>query len=742
MPNFDPWNLFVIFSGKDHAHLFYTQSIQMLNTGTLRSDGSISYLAGGSAHPTTNILTILCPRLEPDRYCALINKINLPFRQALYLMKKHHRLLWLCLIFSMLAIGSASAQEGPGDDFGSGIINPPMDLTTDIERALIDAEVAKNITRLTAEGKLPAMVEDEVRFSFPLRAAAHLHDYSFYGVSGFMDHNPNYNALLDYMCGDRTYDISGYNHSGTDFFTYPFPWLKMDNKEVEIIAAAVGTIVFKRDGQFDRRCALTTGVYSNAIVLRHADGTMTHYLHMKDGSPTTKAVGAVVAVGEYLGVVGSSGSSTGSHLHFEVRSASNAVIDPYEGPCNARPSMWEAQPSYYDSAVIAVHTGSNRPYSPSTSCGQQENTNIQTTFEPDDTVYFITYYRDLLAGQQSTFRIKKPDGSLYHSWTYASTREHSTVTYTYWAKTLDDDGPTPLGTWKYEVDFEGQTYETQFYIGGPITITVKAPNGGEAWKPGTFRPIAWDTNLEADDTQFWLDLYKDNIFHTRVYTATPSDGFYFWGIPMDLPPGADYKVHIMDMDNPALYDMSDAPFTIAPVPKAQFLYSPVTGSAPLTVTFTDTSTSLIDTWSWSFGDRITSTIQDPTHTYTNTGLYTVTLMVNGPTGSHVLTHTNAITVTPPPLTADFEAKPLLGAPPMTVTFTDSSSGPPIDSWTWSFGDGVTSTLQHPSHIYTQTGSYSVSLQITAAEEEDVLTLPGYIRVVDRLWLVYLPRVTR
>ena len=411
-------------------------------------------------------------------------------------MKKHRRLLWLCLIFSVLVIHPASAQEGPQDDFGAGIIVPPMDLTTDEERALIDAEVAKNIARLTAEGNLPAAVQAEVRFSFPLRAAPNLHDYSFYGVSGFMDHNPNYNALLDYMCGDRTYDISGYNHSGVDFFTYPFPWYKMDNKEVEIIAAAAGTIVFKRDGQFDRRCALTSGALSNAIVLRHADGTMTHYLHMKNGSQTTKAVGASIAAGEYLGVVGSSGSSTGPHLHFEVRSTSNDAIDPYEGPCNARASMWESQPDYYDPAVIAVHTGINRPYYPSTSCGVQENTNIQTTFNPEDTVYFITYFRDLLAGQQSTFRIKKPDGSQYRTWTYTGTRDHASVTYTYSAKSLSGDGPPPLGNWKFEVDFEGQTYETPFYVGGPITITVKTPQGGEAWKPSTFHGIAWDTNLE------------------------------------------------------------------------------------------------------------------------------------------------------------------------------------------------------------------------------------------------------
>ncbi len=108
-----------------------------------------------------------------------------------------------------------------------------------------------------------------------------------------------------------------------------------------------------------------TGALSNAVVIRHADGTLAHYLHMKNGSVTTKAVGATIAQGEYLGVVGSSGSSTGPHLHFEVRNAANTTpIDPFHGDCNTSASLWAEQPPYYDSAVIAVHTGTAAPVRP------------------------------------------------------------------------------------------------------------------------------------------------------------------------------------------------------------------------------------------------------------------------------------------------------------------------------------------------------------------------------------------
>ena len=57
----------------------------------------------------------------------------------------------------------------------------------------------------------------------------------------------------------------------------------------------------------------------------HADGSVAWYGHMKAGSLTNKAVGQTVSSGEYLGIVGSSGNSTGPHLHFGIRVNGKAV---------------------------------------------------------------------------------------------------------------------------------------------------------------------------------------------------------------------------------------------------------------------------------------------------------------------------------------------------------------------------------------------------------------------------------
>lgn len=91
-----------------------------------------------------------------------------------------------------------------------------------------------------------------------------------------------------------------------------------------------------------------------------------------------------------------------------------------------------------------------------------------------------------------------------------------------------------------------------------------------------------------------------------------------------------------------------------PQVSAGFTASPLSGPDDLSVTFTDTSTGATS-WAWQFGDGQTSTEQNPTHTYTEPGAYSVTLTING--GAATVTRTGYITVTDsslPILSGDFE----------------------------------------------------------------------------------------
>ena len=152
-------------------------------------------------------------------------------------------------------------------------------------------------------------------------------------------------------------------------------------------------------------------------------------------------------------------------------------------------------------------------------------------------------------------------------------------------------------------------------------------------------------------------------------------------------------------------------------PVASFSGSPTSGTTPLTVNFTDATTGSVSGWSWTFGDGGTSSAQNPSHTYAAAGTYTVSLTASGPGGSNTQTRVDYVTATPPAPTAGFSATPTTGTAPLTVAFTDSSSGS-ITSYSWTFGDGGTSSLQNPSHTYNAAGTYTASLTVTGAGGSD------------------------
>ena len=82
----------------------------------------------------------------------------------------------------------------------------------------------------------------------------------------------------------------------------------------------------------------------------------------------------------------------------------------------------------------------------------------------------------------------------------------------------------------------------------------------------------------------------------------------------------------------------------------------------------------------------------------------------------------------PPVAA-FSGTPTSGTTPLTVQFTDASTGAPT-SWSWTFGDGGASSAQNPSHTYNSAGTYTVALTASNAFGSDVNTKTGYITVTD------------
>lgn len=168
--------------------------------------------------------------------------------------------------------------------------------------------------------------------------------------------------------------------------------------------------------------------------------------------------------------------------------------------------------------------------------------------------------------------------------------------------------------------------------------------------------------------------------------------------------------------------------TASPAPVAAFTCSPLSGTTPLTVQFIDQSTGSPTAWYWDFSSGPTSTVQNPSHTFTTPGSYSIGLVVANANGKNTLTKINYITVTtnPAPIAA-FTGSPLSGTAPLTVQFIDQSTGSPTD-WYWDFSNGITSTSQNPSTVFQTLGLYSIGLVVANANGKNTLTKVNYISV--------------
>ena len=164
-------------------------------------------------------------------------------------------------------------------------------------------------------------------------------------VTMYMDLDTS-GSLLDYNCGVVTYN----GHHGTDISIRNF--YDMD-EGVPVLCAAPGVVIYTHDGEFDRQLQQQSGVLTNGVVVSHGDSLETSYYHMRKNSVRVE-LGDTVDVGDTLGYVGSSGSSSWPHIHFEVR-RNDVVIDPFHGDCQPESSWWVEQGEYVLNLPTELH---------------------------------------------------------------------------------------------------------------------------------------------------------------------------------------------------------------------------------------------------------------------------------------------------------------------------------------------------------------------------------------------------
>ncbi len=244
---------------------------------------------------------------------------------------------------------------------------------------------------------------------------------------------------------------------------------------------------------------------------------------------------------------------------------------------------------------------------------------------------------------------------------------------------------------------------------------------------------------------FTTDRYSDNDYATASGTSYASPAAagvcaMIWGQNPTLSPSdveRILKLSSTDLGAPGIDDfygygrvqLNDAlNFAATAIPSARMGAIPREGSTPMDVAFRDLSTGVPTAWSWDFGDGTTSTLQNPVHTFTASGAYTVTLTVTNALGQDQSVEVDFILADIIPPVAEFSATPTSGLAPLPVQFTDESGGGPATNWTWDFGDGTTSNMPNPLHTYTTSGIFDVSLTVSNSYGSDVRVYQNHVAV--------------
>jgi len=251
---------------------------------------------------------------------------------------------------------------------------------------------------------------------------------------------------------------------------------------------------------------------------------------------------------------------------------------------------------------------------------------------------------------------------------------------------------------------------TQDYDGNPVPSGY-APDIG-AYEYQGFNPL--NTNIIASPTSGEVPL-------TVNFTGNATGGVLPYSYSWDFGDGTssseqipthtysqagDYTVTLAvtdsenNQDNDSLI-INVSAVIITPL-EASFIASPTSGEVPLTVNFTGNATGGTPsyTYYWDFGNGASSGEQNPSHTYSQAGDYTVNLTVtdsqsNQDSAFFIINASDPVAI---PLEASCAASPASGEVPLIVNFTGSATGGVLPySYSWNFGDGTSSSEQITTH---------------------------------------------
>jgi hypothetical protein len=255
--------------------------------------------------------------------------------------------LTLCSFALLLGANIALASEPPAEGALADDSHPPLVIAVEEPFHLPIAREGTVAASATAE--LPS-----VRYRSPLLGN------DWWGPTAYVDLSDGADPH-EYACSSATVPF----HNGNDFGVRDF--VDQDTG-VFVVAAASGTVLETDDGHFDRHYEPDSEARSNFVIILNEDGSETAYWHLRKWSVLVNP-GQLVFEGQPLGQVGSSGPSTGSHLHFgaakrfpsttsDPSTTEEVHYEPHAGTCRSGDSLWKSQlPHVFDDPIEIIWTG-------------------------------------------------------------------------------------------------------------------------------------------------------------------------------------------------------------------------------------------------------------------------------------------------------------------------------------------------------------------------------------------------
>ncbi len=393
-----------------------------------------------------------------------------------------------------------------------------VQVTLDALGTVAESNESDNTASFTFSPTTPSLPQ---KLIWPIEGTPYLET----AVSNYVDVDP-LSGIEDFAGGSVSYN----GHNAWDIGPADFTFAEQD-AGMELYAAADGTVTDVHDGEFDRN-TVWQGQPANFVIIDHGGGWRTIYWHFRRDSITVD-VGDTVQAGDFIGYMGSSGNSSGTHVHFILQHYGFTVEMMYDiGTYMVDPLTY-----VFDSPRL-LETGITN-YTPNDH-RQEQFSEVETyTQQSGQRVYSIGMYAGLTVGDSIGQVWRQPDGTVWSSPGSTMTSSYS-WSWWYWWRTLPSS--PQLGTWTIEFMVNGvkqgeDTFEVT--VPGAAEIRVELPDNSIVLD-GRHTPIDFGSTIQAGSNRSQSFTLVNHGYDTLTLGPidVPTGYLVTEGLPSSLAAGA------------------------------------------------------------------------------------------------------------------------------------------------------------------------------------------------------------